>query len=121
MVFKIDFEKAFDTIEHAAILEILRCKGFPPLVIGWIKEILSSGSSSVLLNGVPGKNFVCRRGVRQGDPLSPILYVLGGDLFQSILNRALAEGRLHLPIPISGNYPIIQDRKSTRLNSSHPV
>ena len=77
---KIDFEKAFDTIEHKAILEILKCKGFPPLVLKWVKEILTSGSSSILLNGVPGKKFHCRRGVRQGDPLSLILYVLGGDL-----------------------------------------
>ena len=108
MVFKIDFEKAFDTTEHSAILEILGCKGFPPLVIRWIKEIIPSGSSSVLLNGVPGKKIVCKRGVRQGDPLSPILYVLGGNLFQSILNMALSKGRLHLPIPVPGDYPIIK-------------
>ena len=54
------------------------------------------------------KTLCAEEGSGRGDPLSPILYVLGGDLFQSILNRALAEGRLHLPIPISGNYPIIQ-------------
>jgi hypothetical protein len=76
----LDFEKAFDTIEHQAIIKILQQKGFDEVFIGWIKEILSSGSSAVLLNGVPGRNFVCRRGVRQGDPLSPLLYVLGGDL-----------------------------------------
>ena len=80
VLFKIDFEKAFDTIEHSAILKLLELKGFPPLTIHWIKEILSSGSSSVLLNGVPGKMFHCKRGVRQGDPLSPLLHVLGGDL-----------------------------------------
>ena len=36
VILKIDFEKAFDTIEHKAILEILRCKGFPPLVLKWV-------------------------------------------------------------------------------------
>ena len=105
---KIDFEKAFDTIEHKAILEVLKCKGFPPLVIKWVQEVLTSGSSSVLLNGVPGKKFFCRRGVRQGDPLSPILYVLGGDLLQSIINQAFDDGKLQLPIPVEGKFPVVQ-------------
>lgn len=48
--------------------------------------ILSSASSSVLLNGVHGKEFKCKRDVRQGDPLSPILFILGADLLQSVIN-----------------------------------
>ena len=108
VVVKIDFEKAFDTIEHKAILQIMECKGFPPIVISWVKEVLSSGTSSVLLNGVPGNKFHCKRGVRQGDPLSPILYVLGGDLLQSIVNLAFEQGRLKLPIPVEGKFPVVQ-------------
>jgi hypothetical protein len=69
IIFKIDFEKAFDTSEHEAIIQVMRAKGFPEKFLSWVREILSSGSSSILLNGVPGKPFVCRRGVRQGDPL----------------------------------------------------
>jgi hypothetical protein len=42
-VLKLDFEKAFDTIEHQVILKILRCKGFGETFIDWVKEILSSG------------------------------------------------------------------------------
>jgi hypothetical protein len=94
VIIKIDFEKAFDTIEHHAILVILRCKGFPQPVIRMMKEVLSSGCFSVLVNGVPRNNFACKRGVRQGDPLSPLLYVLGGDLLQSIVCLALSEGLL---------------------------
>ena len=108
VVFKIDFEKAFHTIEHKAILQILKYKGFPPLVLKWVQEILASGSSLVLLNGIPGRKFLCKRGVRQGDPLSPILYVLGGDLLQSIINLAFHQGRLHLPLPMEGKYPVVQ-------------
>jgi hypothetical protein len=96
VIIKIDFEKAFETIEHHAILDILRCKGFPLDVIRMVKQVFSSGSSSILVNGVPRNNFACKRGVRQGDPLSPLLYVLGGDLLQSIVNLALHEGKLGL-------------------------
>jgi hypothetical protein len=63
------------------------------------KNILTSGTSAILLNGIPGKQFVCKRGVRQGDPLSPLLYSLGSDLLQSAVNdldNELFQGLLRL-------------------------
>jgi hypothetical protein len=108
VVIKIDFEKAFDTLDHEAIIQIMRAKGYPDLFLQWVREVLSSGSSSILLNGVPGKSFHCKRGVRQGDPLSPLLFVQGADLLQSLVNWALRNGMLSLPIPIDADFPIIQ-------------
>jgi hypothetical protein len=64
IILKLNFAKAFDTIEHEAIIEILKHKGFDDRFIMWVQNILSSGTSSILLNGVPGKQFVCKRGIR---------------------------------------------------------
>lgn len=78
--------------------------------------MLSSGSSSILLNGVPAKQFVCRKGVRQGDPLSPLLFFLVADLLQSAVNDMLRRGELSLPIPSHDeDFPIIQYDDDTLL------
>jgi hypothetical protein len=60
--------------------------------------IMSSGTSAIFLNGVPGKVIHCKRGVRQWDPLSPLLFVLAADLLQSIINYAQQSGILSLHI-----------------------
>jgi hypothetical protein len=90
-----DFEKPFDKIEHQAILDILTWKGFGERWFEWI----SSGTFSILLNGVPGKVFHRKRGLRQGDPLSPLLFVLAADLLQSLVNNLKNQGVLRLPFP----------------------
>jgi retron-type reverse transcriptase len=116
VILKLDFEKAFDTIEHEVIYEILRKKGFSKEWIAWVRMILESGISSVLINGVPGKQFRCKRGVRQGDPLSPLLFVLGADLLQSVVNDLLQRGLISLPIHTGDpDFPIIQYADDTLL------
>ena len=98
VVLKLDLAKAFDCIEHKAIIEILRAKGFGERWIMWMGLLFNSASSSVLLNGVPGKKFYCKKGVRQGDSLSPLLFVIAVHLLQSILNKAMHQGLLTSPL-----------------------
>ena len=81
VILKLDFEKAFDSVEHEFIFQILKHKGFNDRWILWVKQLLTSGSSSVMINGVPGKKFMCKKGVRQGDPMSPLLFAIAADFF----------------------------------------
>ena len=70
LVLKLDFEKAFDTIEHQAIIDILRAKGFGNKWISWIQMIFKYASNVVLLNGVLGKKLWFETRVTRG-PLIP--------------------------------------------------
>jgi len=94
----LDFAKAFDTVEHSTMLNIMRHMGFLDHWLLRMKMIFSLGISSILPNGVLGNQFHCRRGVRQGNPLSPLLFVLAAELLQYVVNDACIQGYLQIPI-----------------------
>jgi retron-type reverse transcriptase len=97
LLLKLDFAKAFDTIDHSAMIKIMQHMGFDERWIKWIQAIFGSGKSSVLLNGVPGRQFFCKCGVRQGDALSPLLFVLAADLLQAAINKAFLADIIQAP------------------------
>lgn len=74
IILKFDIRKAFDTIDWSFLLKFLASFGFDPIFCRWIDTILQSAKLSFSINGKSGGFFSCKRGVRQGDPLSPLLF-----------------------------------------------
>lgn len=91
---KLDITKAFDALSWPFLLENLRARGFGHRWIGWISILLQSANTRVVVNGVPGKRFHHAKGLRQGDPVSPLLFVIAMDSLTCVINKASDEGVL---------------------------
>ena len=74
--FKVDYEKAYDSVSWDFIYYMLRRLGFCELWIRWIKGCLESTTVFVLVNGSPTKEFLPKKGLCQGDPLAPFLFLI---------------------------------------------
>lgn len=100
---KLDISKEFDSISRAFLLEILSHLGFGPVWCNLIRNLLETSSTRVLVNGEPGSEIRHQRGLRQGDPLFTMLFILVMDVLNSLFTKA---GEVGLLAPLVRRSPL---------------
>lgn len=94
LLHKMDIRKAFDTLDWDFILHVLDAFGFIEKFCGWIHAILKSACLSSSVNGPLAGFIACSHGVRQGDPLSPLLFYLAEEVLSRGISKLVAEGKI---------------------------
>ncbi|XP_071712529.1 uncharacterized mitochondrial protein AtMg01250-like [Rutidosis leptorrhynchoides] len=92
-LFKVDFEKAFDSINWGFMMDVMELMGFGLRWHNWIFSCLSSDSISILINSSPTKEFRLQKGVCQGDSLSPYLFIMVAEGLKHLTKVAAANNR----------------------------
>nr|GEV24117.1 RNA-directed DNA polymerase, eukaryota, reverse transcriptase zinc-binding domain protein [Tanacetum cinerariifolium] len=105
MIFKVDFEKAYDLIRWDYLDDILNKFGFGEKWRGWIRNCLFSSKGSILVNGSPTMDFQFRIGLKQGDPLSLFLFILIMESLHISVDRVV-EARLFRGVQVGNTLHI---------------
>lgn len=93
---KVDIRKAFDTVSWDFVLKLLEAQNFHPLFRVWIEECISSLQFFVAINGELAGFFPGKKGLRQGDPLSPYLFLFVMEALSSMISQAVDIGHIRL-------------------------
>jgi len=98
---KLDISKAFDTVAWPFLLNTLHAFGFGTSWRRWVTVLLATATSRILLNGRPGPPIRHKRGVRQGDSLSLMLFIIAMEVFARLISTAADDGLLQPTQPPS--------------------
>ena len=123
VLLKIDFEKAYDKVNWDFLQQVMRMKGFNSVWCEWIHQFISRGSVGVKVNDDIGHFFQTRKGLRQGDPLSPTLFNIVADMLAILINRAKEDGQVAGLIPhlVDGGVSILQYADDTIIFMEHDL
>ncbi|KAK2445690.1 hypothetical protein QL285_016592 [Trifolium repens] len=93
MMFKVDFERAYDTVSWRFLEGMMSKMGFSEGWLRWMRACIFDSTMSVLVNGSPTVDFKVARGLRQGDPLSPFLFLIVVEGLAGLMRRAVDIGK----------------------------
>jgi hypothetical protein len=88
LILKVDFEKAYDSVDWGFLVYMMKGLGLCLKWIAWIKACVCGGSMSILVNGSPTDEMIIQRGLKQGDPLAPFLFLLVAEGFSGLIRHA---------------------------------
>jgi hypothetical protein len=109
VILKLDFEKAYDKVKWSFLQQTLRMKGFSDEWRALIDSFVCGGSVAIKINDDVGRYFKTLKGLRQGDPLSPILFNIVADMLTIMIERAKVDGLIEGVVPhlINGGLSIL--------------
>jgi hypothetical protein len=114
MIIQLDFAKAYDKLSWHYMEKAMEAFGFDKHWIKWVMTLVSMTSFSLLVNGAPTKPFYPSRGLRQGDPLSPFLFIIMMEGLRRTIKDAIEEGtikglRLYEECPTTTHQQFVDD------------
>ena len=123
IILKIDFEKAYDKVKWPFLQQTLRMKGFSSKWCRWIECMVTGGSVGIKVNDDVGPYFQTKRGLRQGDPMSPILFNIVADMLTLLIKRAKANDQIRGVIPhlVEDGLSILQYADDTIIFIDHDL
>ena len=104
--YKLDLAKAYDCVDWKFLEKMLQAYGFAPIWINWIMTCVTTVKFSMHFNGQLLESFHPSRGLRQGDPLSPYLFLFVAEALSLLINDAAARGIIQ-EFPLNKHAPRI--------------